>query len=83
MNKEIKIVNIDGAEVPLQLMADDIERIARAGDAILKCRLTERALVILLQDAISGPKVPQNTIQQVLKAIPALRSALKQRKNKP
>lgn len=77
--KEVRVVNLDGTDAPLELLAQDIERVARAGDAILNSRLTMRALQLLIQDA-SSPRVSLSDIDAVLKAIPGLRGALKQPK---
>ena len=86
MNKETKVVNLDGVEVPLELLANDIERIAKAGDSLLRSRLTKDTLLLLLQAEIGRGnngregKISLHAIGRVLDAIPSLRNALKQKK---
>lgn len=74
--KNVAVKTLEGKDAPLELLAQDIEAVARAGAAIMNSRLTKRSLVLLIQEQCR-PKVSQNDIVAVLDAIPALQNALK------
>lgn len=84
MVQKIKIIDLDGSEIPLELIAENIERIAKAGEALLRSRLSRDALHILLQQEIGNvpSKISLNDISRVLNAIPNLRNMLNSRKKK-
>lgn len=86
--KDIKVVNLDGTSAPLELLANDIQRIAKAGSDLIRSRLTKDTLLLLLQAEIGRGnkgregKIALRDIGRVLDAIPELKNALKQKKER-
>ena len=64
--KKTPIPDAEGAD----LIADQIEKVADAAQALLGSRLTEKALVLLVAHE---SRVPQATVRQVLQAAADLR----------
>ncbi len=65
------VTYLEEAEAGARALTDSVRHFAAAADALLKCGLTENALVLLIQDL--GPKphgrpIPKDVISQVLKA---------------
>lgn len=66
-------VNIERGTEHASLIADQIERLASAGEDLLATGLTDRAIVVLLQDHIGPTHIGRREIQLVLDALPELR----------
>lgn len=71
------IIRIEKGEQAVELVAEQIEKLADAADALLGSRLSRRAIVLLLQDRIGSPAIGRTQINAVLDALPELRRYIK------
>ncbi len=72
MSGEVQVVQKEGAtEVPAQLLAQSIKKIADGFESVLKSGLTKRALVALIKDA--HPSLNKSDIELTLKALDQLK----------
>jgi hypothetical protein len=69
----IKIKKTEGAEESVELLASSIVQVAEGFKAVLASPLSQRALIVLLQDAIGGQHVSKAQIKLVLEALPRLK----------
>jgi hypothetical protein len=60
--KNVKISNEEGVE----LLASEVKLVAEGARRLLNGRLTERAILVLIHDAIPGKNVGYDTIATVL-----------------
>jgi len=70
MTKDFKIITPDGAEPSLEIMAENIEKIAALGASIAKSRLREKVILLVLKDATG---VPMGDIKKILDVLPELK----------
>lgn len=70
------VITITEGEQSTELIADQIEQIATAADRLWETGLSERAVVILLQDLIGPQRITRTEIRDVLTALPRLREFL-------
>lgn len=70
----IKIVGEENLDVPMELIASHIVRLAEVGSSLRGSRLKERAILLLLKDLTS---LSMSDIERVLKALPRLREFVK------
>jgi hypothetical protein len=70
----VKIVDEQSVDVPMELIASHIARLAEVGNYLRASRLKERVIVLLLRD-LTGLSLVD--IEKVLKALPRLREFLK------
>lgn len=75
--EEPTVIEIRQGEQSTEIIAEQIERIADAADALLDTGLTERALILLIQDKIGATNIGKRQIQDVLDALPRLREFLR------
>ncbi len=59
---------------PVEMIADAIMRVADAFDRINKSSLSERAIILLLHDAIGASNISKKQIGYVLKYAPLLKN---------
>ena len=67
--KKAKIVQEEGQEIPAEIIAQSIVKIAKSMEAIGKTRLTRKALVALIYDQ---SKISKRTIELVLNNLEAM-----------
>ena len=67
--KKAKIVQEEGQEIPAEIIAQSIVKIAKSMEAIGKTRLTRKAIVVLIHDQ---SKVSKRTIELVLNNLEAM-----------
>lgn len=63
--KGIKVIEDDTTP---EVLAQSIVSVAESARKLLSSRLSERAILILIQDAVSGPPLRMTDIQLVLRA---------------
>jgi hypothetical protein len=73
---EPTVITITEGEQATELIADAIEQIADAAESLRHTGLSDRALVVLLQDAIGPARITRTAIRDVLDALPRLREYL-------
>lgn len=61
-------------------MPEAILRVADAGEKLLASGLTQRAIVLLIQDHIGSTFITKTQITEVLRAIPQLKKYIGERK---
>lgn len=71
---QVKIVDENKVEVPIEIIATHIARLADLGERLKNSGLKERAVVLLLKD-LSGLSMVD--VERVLRALPRLREFLK------
>lgn len=76
MTPKPRIRIVKDAEVPetVELLAKSIVQVSDAAKKILDGGLTERALVVLMQDMIGPSNISKGQIKLVLENLPRLRS---------
>jgi len=68
--QKVNVCVKDGEEpLHLEVLQNEIIKLANVGKQIEKSKLTQRAIILLLHDIT---KLPQRNIQYVLNALPAL-----------
>lgn len=70
----IKIKKTEGAEESVELLAQSIIQVAEGFEAMKKSALSERALIVLLQDGIGAGNITKSQIKLVLEALPRLKA---------
>lgn len=71
----VKIADENKVDVPMELIATHIAKLAEVGNSLRASRLKERAILLLLRDLTEGISLAD--IEKVLKALPRLREFLK------
>jgi hypothetical protein len=74
MMKHIKVVKDKEAPESAELLASSVVAVAEGFKKILATPLTERALVVLLQDGIGAAHISKVQIKLVLEALPRLKA---------
>lgn len=84
MNKPIKVLKNDEEDVPLEIFEQAIVDIANAAKRLLGSRLNERAVVILVHEAMpAGPNRPsRRDVLDVLNAAAGLEKKFLKEKTK-
>lgn len=72
-SQTIKVTSKEENPEPVELIADAVIKVAEGFDKINKSRLTERAIVLLLHDAIGVTYITKKQIGYVLKYAPKLK----------
>lgn len=70
------VISIHEGEESTEIIATQIEAIAKAAEKMLSTGLTERGLIVLLQDTIGPARITRTAIAEVLDALPRLRRYL-------
>lgn len=70
----IRIEKTDGAPETVALLARSVVQVSDAASRILKMGLTERALIVLLHDAIGAQNISKRQIRLVLNNLPRLKA---------
>lgn len=75
MNKQnIRIVKNKEEPESAELLAQSIVQVADGFQKVLNSKLTSRAIVVLLQDAIGASKITKEQIRLVLENLPRLKA---------
>ena len=75
MNKpNIRIVKNEEDPEPVELLAQSIIQVADGFEKIKKSKLSQRAIVVLLQDGIGAAKITKQQIALVLDNLPRLKA---------
>lgn len=75
MNKpNIRIVKNEENPEPMELLAQSIIQVSDAFKKIQSFKLSQRAIVVLLQDGIGATKISKKQIALVLDNLPRLRA---------
>lgn len=72
--KNIKIKKNEEAPESVELLAASIVQVAEGFQKVLNSPLSQRALVVLLQDGIGASYVSKSQIKLVLEALPRLKA---------
>ena len=70
----IHVKKTEGAEESVELLAKSIVQVSEGFEAVSKSQLNERALVVLLHDAIGIANIRKSQIRLVLAALPRLKA---------
>lgn len=74
MNKpNIRIIKNEEDPEPVELLAASIIQVSEAFEKIKKSKLSQRAIVVLLQDGIGAAKIAKQQIALVLDNLPRLK----------
>lgn len=71
--KNIKIKKDETSSESTELLARSIVQVAEGFEQLTKSGLTQRALIVLLQDGIGMAKINKEQIRLVLEALPRLK----------
>lgn len=74
MRKNIKIKKDEVEPESVELLAKSVIQVAEGFQKILGSPLTQRALIVLLQDGIGQGKISKSQIKLVLEALPRLKA---------
>jgi hypothetical protein len=75
MNKpQIKIIKDENNPEPVELLAKSIIEVAEGFEKLKKSKLTQRAIIVLLQDGIGPSKINKQQIALVLDNLPRLKA---------
>jgi len=74
MKQTIKIVKNEEAPESAELLAKSIVEVAEGFSKLQKSALTQRAIVVLLQDGIGQGKITKEQIRLVLDNLPRLKA---------
>lgn len=72
----IKIKKTEGAEESVELLASSIVQVSEGFQKVLNSPLNQRALLVLLQEAIGATKISKTQIKLVLESLPHLLEGL-------
>lgn len=75
---KVTIVNDEKEPIAVEILADSIVKVAKAAQDLLGSRLNERAILVLLADRTSQPK-----IKEVLEAAAGLEKAFIKPRTEP
>lgn len=70
------VIEIREGEESVEMIGEAIMRISDAAEGLTRSGLTERALILLIQDKIGVANINKKDIENVLRAIPKLRHYL-------
>jgi len=73
MTKNISVKKSEPPET-VELLASSIVQVASGFEKFLSSKLTERALIVLLQDGIGAANITKSQIKLVLEAMPRLKA---------
>ncbi len=74
MKKNIKITKDENKPESVELLAKSIIEVAEGFQQIQRSSLTQRALIVLLQDGIGNAKISKSQIKLVLDNLPRLKA---------
>ena len=69
----IKIKKTEEAEESVELLAKSVVQVAEGFERMKNSPLTQRGLIVLLQDGIGTTKISKGQIRLVLEALPRLK----------
>ena len=72
--KEIVVKRNEENPEPTEIIADAIIKISQAFERIKNGRLSQRALILLIQDAVGASFVSRGQIKEVLECLPDLKN---------
>ena len=73
MAKNIKVKKNEEAPESVELLAQSIIQVADGFEKVNNSSLSQRALIVLLHDAIGTSKITRSQIKLVLEALPRLK----------
>ncbi len=72
--RTIKIKKNEERPESVELLAQSIIQVAKGFELVLNSQLTQRALIVLIHDAIGQAKITKSQIRLVLEALPRLKA---------